>query len=42
MRLYDEVTALISLVANVIYLFVRVNLGLNIFLNYGGKSFHII
>ena len=43
MRLsYDELTAFRSLVANVICLFVRVNLCLNIFLNYGGKSFHII
>ena len=43
MRLsYDELTAFLSLVANVICLFVRVNLCLSIFLNYGGKSFHII
>ena len=43
MRLsYDELTAFRSLVANVICLFVRVNLCLGIFLNYGGKSFHII
>ena len=43
MRLsYGELTALLSLFANVICLFAHVNLGLIIFLNNGGKSFHII